>query len=129
MPFQFLPLGRRGEYAARRYLRRNGYRILYHSYSCPMGEIDLIVSQGEQIVFVEVKTRTSAEHGEPWEAVDRRKRRQITRAAVHFLKEYQLTDRAVRFDVVAITWASGWLGRPKIEHFDAAFEAEGPWSI
>lgn len=129
MWFQFSPLGRRGETAAKRYLRRRGYRILKHSYQCSMGEIDLIASSRETIVFVEVKTRSSADHGEPWEAVDRRKRRQITRAAVHFLKEYALTDRPVRFDVVAVTWGKGWFQRPKIEHFDAAFNAEGPWSV
>lgn len=124
-----LPLGRRGERAARRFLKRKRHRILCHSYTCPMGEIDLISICEGVVVFSEVKTRSSREHGEPWEAVDRRKRRQITRAAVHFLKTHRMTEFPTRFDVVAITWPAGYFRRPTIEHFESAFEAEGHWSV
>ena len=93
-----------------------------------MGEVDVIARQGEAIVFVEVKTRASSEHGEPWQAVDRRKRRQVTRVAVQYLKTHRLLDHPVRFDIIAITWPAGWFRRPHIEPFPDAFPAEGPWS-
>jgi putative endonuclease len=122
-------LGERGEATAARFLRRRGLRILARNYHCPIGEIDLVADHDGAIVFVEVKTRASAEHGQPWEAVDREKRRKITRVAVHFLLQYRLTNRTVRFDVVAITGSVGWLRRPTIEHFPDAFQADGPWSV
>ena len=128
-PFSPMPLGRRGEHLAKRRLRRAGYRILAAPFRCRLGEIDLVASAGATIVFVEVKTRRSDAHGAPWEAVDADKRRRITRTAVHFLKQRSLTDQAVRFDVIAVTWSPGWFSKPRFEHFESAYDAEGPWSI
>jgi putative endonuclease len=122
-------LGSGGERLAARYLRRHGYRILERSYRCSLGEIDLVARRDQLYVFVEVKTRRSDQHGEPWTAVDKRKQRQVTRAAVFYLKANAALDVAVRFDVIGITWPPGWFARPRIEHFESAFQAEGPWSI
>lgn len=122
-------LGARGERCAARFLRRRGFRIVVRSYRCDLGEIDLVAEHRGAIVFVEVKTRSSGDHGEPWQAVDRVKQRRITRLATYFLTVHRLQDRPVRFDVIGVTWAPGWFGRPQIEHFEAAYEAVGPWSV
>lgn len=124
-----MPLGRWGERLAARHLRRAGYRILARGFRCPMGEIDVIAQREQQIVFVEVKTRSSTTHGQPWEAVDARKQRKIVKTAVFFLKRRALVDVAVQFDVIAITRAPGWFSKASLEHFEGAFDAGPIWSI
>jgi len=118
------PLGRRGEDAAARFLERHGCKILARGQRLRGGELDLVALDGRTIVFVEVKTRTSAEAGHPAEAVDEQKQRRLTRLAVTFLKRHGLLEYRARFDVVAVTWPAG-RGRPHIEHFPAAFDAQG----
>ncbi len=117
-------LGRRGEDAAARYLKRLGYKILDRQRHLAPGELDLVALDGRTIVFVEVKTRTSADAGHPAEAVDAAKQRKLTRLAVTFLKQHGLLEFPARFDVVAITWPAN-AGRPAIEHFKNAFDAVG----
>jgi putative endonuclease len=117
-------LGQRGEAAAARYLRRRGYKVLARGSRIGPGELDLVMLDRKTIVFVEVKTRSSNEMGDPAEAVDARKQRRLTQLAVTFLKRHRLLERPARFDVVAITWPEGkWF--PVIEHFKNAFEAVG----
>ena len=77
----------------------------------------------DTVVFVEVKTRRSAEAGHPAEAVTPAKQRRLTRLAVTFLKRHGLLEHRARFDVIAVTWPEG--GRPVIEHFPNAFDAVG----
>jgi putative endonuclease len=120
------PLGRRGEDAAARYLKRLGYKVLARGSRLRCGEIDLVMLDGRTIVFVEVKTRTSQDAGLPSEAVDQRKQRKLTRSAVAFLKRHRLLEYPARFDVVSITWPSDG-GRPVIQHIPNAFEAQGQW--
>ena len=79
-----LPLGRRGERAAEKYLRRNGYRIVARNFRAAGAEIDLVAMDGETLVFVEVKTRRSRISGAPEEAVDERKQTRMRRAAEGF---------------------------------------------
>ncbi len=122
------PLGRRGEAAAARFLRRRGHKILARHDSFGPGELDLVTLDRETIVFVEVKTRQSHESGHPAEAVDLPKQRRLTRLAVAFLKRHGLLERPARFDVVAVTWpANKWF--PTIEHFPNAFDAVGKWEF
>ncbi len=116
--------GQRGEDAAARYLQRLGYRVLARGRRLASGELDLVVLDGQTIVFVEVKTRTSQEAGHPADAVDAVKQRKLTRLAVTFMKRHGLLEYRSRFDIVAITWPEG-RGRPRIEHFMNAFEAIG----
>ena len=80
-----VPLGRRGERAAEKYLRRNGYRIVKRNFRAAGAEIDLVAMDGDVLVFVEVKTRRSRDAGAPEEAVDERKQKQIRRAAEIFV--------------------------------------------
>ncbi len=118
------PLGRRGEAAAARYLKRLGYQILARGDQTESGELDLVARDRDTIVFVEVKTRESQDAGHPAEAVDMAKQRRLTRLAVTFLKRYGLLESPARFDVIAVTWPEGQR-RPTIEHFPNAFEAVG----
>src|SRR5271167_661654 len=84
-----LPLGRRGERAAEKYLRRSGYRIVARNFRAARAEIDLVAMDGDVLVFVEVKTRRSRGAGAPEEAVDERKQKQIRRAAEMFATRYR----------------------------------------
>lgn len=121
-------LGQRGEDAAARFLMRLGYKVLARGRRLRPGELDLVMLDGRTIVFVEVKTRTSQETGHPSEAVDAQKQRRLTRLAVTFMKRHGLLEYPARFDVVAITWPAG-RGRPQIEHFKNAFDAQGQWEF
>ncbi|HSH14230.1 MAG TPA: YraN family protein [Desulfurivibrionaceae bacterium] len=115
-----LELGARGEAMAEQYLKRTGYRILARNYRCRYGEIDLIAEEGGNLVFIEVKTRSGAGFGHPLEAVDQRKRGQLTRTARRYLEENSAGERFCRFDVVAISLA----GEPQLELVRNAFELE-----
>ena len=100
-------LGSEGERQAETYLRHQRYVILRRNYRCRAGEVDLVALDGHTVVFVEVKTRTQEGFGSPLEAVDRRKQRQIRRAAQYYLRENRLHDRNARFDVVGVWCARG----------------------
>jgi len=99
-------LGRRGERAAERYLRRVGYRIVARNFRAAGAEIDLVAIDGETLVFVEVKTRSSRAAGAPEEAVDERKQKQMRRAAEAFARRYRADEIEMRFDIIAVD-ASG----------------------
>lgn len=91
----------KGEALAKRCLEAKGYKILCLNYATKIGEIDIIARQKDVIVFVEVKARTSAEHGEPIEAVTPRKVSKIVTVAKQYLLSQGIYDEAsVRFDVV-----------------------------
>lgn len=115
-------LGDRGEEAAARYLSRRGLRILARGYRVRCGEIDLIAQEGEEIVFVEVKTRASSGCGDPLEAVTEAKRRRIVRAAAAYLQSRGSWDRPCRFDLVAVRLGPG--GAEEVEHVRSAFQAD-----
>src|SRR5437868_46543 len=118
------PLGRRGEDAAARYLKKLGYVIVARGHRDNIGEIDLIAIDGRTIVFIEVKTRTSHDAGHPADAVDEKKQQRLTRLALSYMKRHDLLECAARFDVAAVTWPDD-NGQPVIEHFQNAFEAVG----
>jgi putative endonuclease len=119
-----LPLGRRGEKAAARYLQRLGYVIVARGQRAAIGEIDLVAVDGRTVVFVEVKTRTTQDAGHPSDAVDDAKQRRLTRLALSYLQRHDLLECRSRFDVVAVTWGDA-NQRPLIEHYANAFEAVG----
>ncbi|MFI5365747.1 MAG: YraN family protein [Candidatus Binatia bacterium] len=107
MPDDRQLLGAEGERAAEKFLRRQRYTIVQRNYRCRSGEVDLIALDRSTVVFIEVKTRTQPGFGSPFEAVDRRKQRQIQRAAQQYLTENRLQDRDARFDVVGVWWDNG----------------------
>ena len=119
-----LLLGDRGERAAVRYLKKQRFRIISKQYRNSYGEVDIIALDGKTIVFVEVKTRTSTNDGQPFEAVDLRKQEKITRIALAWLKQHGRLEDSARFDVVSILWPDE-RGEPQIQHFRNAFEATG----
>jgi putative endonuclease len=117
-------LGYRGERAAERFLRRQGYLILARGLRNRLGELDLIAVEKRTVVFVEVKTRTTQDAGHPADAVDADKQQRMTRAALSYLKRHDLLEHSARFDVIAVTWPERG-GPPVIEHFKNAFDPVG----
>lgn len=102
-----LDLGRRGEYLARLYMEENGLVFIRANYATPDGEIDLIMRDDAEIVFVEVKTRTlesARKYGRGSLRIDNAKERHLTRAAQQFLREEKALTRGLypRFDVVEV---------------------------
>ena len=95
-------LGKKGETDAVKYLKRNGYRILEQNYRTKLGEIDIIAKDGKTIVFIEVKTRNSSHFGNPKWAITPKKQRNMSMAALFYLKATQQSLEKARFDVVTI---------------------------
>ena len=92
-------IGNFGELAAAEYLKGRGMKIIKQNFYCRGGEIDLIASDGEYTVFVEVKTRKSAKFGTPCEFVDYQKQQKIIKTALYYAGD---SDIAMRFDVVEV---------------------------
>ncbi len=111
-----------GEALAAWFLRFKGYRIEARNWRCPQGELDVVCWDGDTLVFVEVKTRSSAVAGDPEDAVDRRKQQRLVRLAQVYLAGLAAEAPPCRFDVIAIE--SSRLG-PRIRHLQAAFRADG----
>jgi putative endonuclease len=116
-----ITLGRRGEAIAAKFLRRHGHRILYKNYRAPEGgEVDIVArdKRHDELVFIEVKTRTSEDFGAPSDAVDRKKRRLILRGAMKWLRMLDFPAITYRFDIVEVV-----IGPPlEVRHIENAFE-------
>lgn len=97
-------LGKKGEEAAARHLSNSGYIVLERNVRTPAGELDLVASRGEFLVFVEVKTRRGRRHGLPEEAITPRKKKHLLESAQYFLQESGRMDQPWRIDVVAIEY-------------------------
>ena len=95
-------LGDKGEIWAQNYLVKQGYIIIENNYHSKIGEIDIIAKQGEEIVFVEVKTRSSDKFGKPSEAVNFQKQFKIKKTAEVFLLKSKKYYSKVRFDVIEV---------------------------
>jgi putative endonuclease len=119
--------GREAEDLAAAFLRDRGFEILDRNHAIPRGEVDLVCREGEVLCFVEVRSRGSEAQGGPEETVGRRKARRVVAAATDWALRHGALEHAIRFDVVAVTFVGG---APRIEHFRAAFDADGapgPW--
>ena len=111
--------GIRGEEIAEEYLRGLGMRTLARRHREKTGEIDLIMEDGETIVFAEVKARfSSPEGGDGLRAVNPGKQRKIARSAMLYLQKQGWLNRAARFDVIEIN-------REGITHIPDAFQPGG----
>lgn len=115
--------GNDGEELACRFLEAHGYRILARNFTCRVGELDIVAQSGETVVFVEVKQRGDERHGGGVEAVTPAKRRRVVRAAELYASRHGLSERALRFDVIAIE-ADG-VGESRVRHEAGAFDADG----
>lgn len=114
--------GRRGEDLARGYLESLGYTLVGRNWHCRAGEIDLIMRDGEEIVFVEVKTRHGERGGRAEEAISRAKSRKMLAAGEWYvMKHPEVHDLIWRCDLVAITVSPGY--RPTIAHYINAIVA------
>ena len=98
--FRVLPFWRRAEIRAARYLRSQGYRIVATNFRVKEGEIDLVAWDGDVLVFIEVKSRTSLDA--PEAAVGFRKRARVVRAANAYIARYHLQRAPYRFDIVTV---------------------------
>ncbi len=96
-----LDSGKAGENAAAKYLKQNGYKILECNYRKTYGEIDIIAQKGENIAFVEVKTRKNSDYGTPAEFVTSQKQKKIIKTAYNYIQEHQL-DAEFTFDIVEV---------------------------
>lgn len=110
--------GRFGEAFAEQYLIKKGYRTIGRNVHMGRQELDLVMLDGETVVFVEVKARKNAAFGTPAEFVTRTKQRNLTVAAERFLHRYGMDDRFARFDIVEI-----YLEEKRIRHLTDAFSA------
>lgn len=110
--------GDAGERAAADHLRAAGYGVLALKYRARPGEVDIVASRGDTLVFVEVKTRRGGVYGTPAEAVTVRKQGKIIAAALCYMKHHGLYDRPMRFDVIEVLMDGG---RARINHIENAF--------
>ena len=108
--------GKWGEEMAVNFLVAKGYCLVERNWRLGHYEVDIVMQKGNRLVFVEVKTRTDADH-DPVEAVDKKKRQRIITAADAFIRYYKV-QLEYQFDIVSIT---GRAPDHKIEHFPDAF--------
>ena len=111
--------GKRGEDLAAAFLAENGYRILARNWRCSLGEIDIIAAEGTELVFVEVKSRTSDLFGAPELSVNPRKQKKLASLALCYITEQSYHNRDASFDVVTVTFRGTV---PRIELIRNAFE-------
>ncbi|MEU8655128.1 YraN family protein [Actinoplanes philippinensis] len=102
MTTQRRAIGAYGERLAAQHLQETGLTLLHRNWRCADGEIDLILRDGADLVFCEVKTRRSAAFGTPSAAVDHRKVRRLRLLAIRFLTDSGVRAERIRFDVVEV---------------------------
>ena len=115
-------LGNSGENTACLFLETKGYKIIAKNYRAFRKEIDIIAQKDEYIIFVEVKTRSSAKYGAPSESVGITKQRHIILSAKKFLADNcrLYYDFQPRFDIIEI-YADIKTGKNYIRHIECAF--------
>lgn len=110
-------LGKKGEDAAVRYLQANDYRILHRNWRFYGYEIDIVAIKDDFIIFIEVKTRTSKQFGNPEDFVGNARQKRMVDAAHHYLIENDI-DKDSRFDIIGVIWDGENF---EIDHIDDAF--------
>ena len=118
MPHARQRLGTAGEDLACAELERLGYRVIERNYRSRFGEIDIVAADGDTVVFVEVKTKTSGDFGDPVEEVTPQKQRQIASMGEEYHSFHCRHDTPCRFDVVAVDCS---VMPAKITHYKDAF--------
>lgn len=94
--------GELGERIAARYLKHSGWQIVARRFRSGRRDIDIIAQHGDLIAFVEVKARTGDDFGDPVEAVNHRKQRELTKSAQTWIDRHGRAGEAYRFDVMGI---------------------------
>ena len=97
--------GQRAETFALSLLQKNGYQLLHRNYHCRYGEIDLVVSKKQLVVFVEVRYRKNLNYGGAIESVTWHKQQKIIKTAEHYIHQHTNPelDLDYRFDVIALS--------------------------
>jgi putative endonuclease len=111
--------GRESESIAVKQLKKQGYKIVEQNYRSKLGEIDIIAKDKKTLVFVEVKARRSDRYGSPKWAITPKKKRQMSKVALYYLKVTKQTNVKARFDVVTIRSLEN---KPQIDIIKNAFE-------
>ena len=111
-------LGKKGEKAVAKYLKKHKYAIIYTNFSTYNGEIDIIAEKGGYIAFVEVKTRTAGQMLCPSLSVDRKKKRRILAASGAYIQKYKITKQP-RFDIAEVI--ANDKGKLSINYIENAF--------
>jgi putative endonuclease len=110
-------LGSLGEQMACDYIQKKDFQILERNYRFKKNEIDIIAKKENQLIVIEVKTRQTAEIGEPWQAVTRNKQKQIIQVANQYVQTNQI-ELETRFDIISIVHNSF---RTELTHLESAF--------
>lgn len=101
---QNITIGKKGEDIATNFLERKNYKIIERNFQGLSGEIDIIAFDNEkkEIVFIEVKTRTSKKYGNPVDAVNDEKQKHILKTANYYIYIHDLENEFIRFDIIEI---------------------------
>ena len=100
------------------YLEKKGYRILEYNFRCPYSEIDIVARDGKYLVYCEVKYRRGKNEVRPLEAIDSRKQKRISMAALFYIARHNMASEPCRFDVIGISGE-------EITHIENAFDYGG----
>ena len=122
---EHLRRGRLGERAAKKFLRRQGLKFLTANFRSQRGEIDLILRDGDCLVFVEVKTRSSGGWTRPAAAVNAQRRRRLSQAALDYLQLLKNPPVKIRFDIVEVLLTDGKVH--EIRHLPNTFAMTKPF--
>jgi putative endonuclease len=122
---EHLRRGHLGERAARKHLRRLGLQFLTANFRSPRGEIDLVLRDGDCLVFAEVKTRSSEDWTRPAAAVDARKRRLLSQTALDYLRLLRTPEVKIRFDIVEVLLSDGEVR--EVRHLANTFTLARPY--
>lgn len=122
---EHLRRGKLGEQAAKRHLQKAGLKFLTANFRYRRGEIDLVFRDGEILVFVEVKTRSSEEWTRPAAAVNARKRKLLSQTALAYLKLLKNPPVNIRFDIVEVLLKDGKVD--EVRHLPATFSLSKPY--
>lgn len=118
-------LGAYGEQVAARHLTEAGLVLLDRNWRCAEGEIDLVLRDGDCLVFAEVKTRSVNARVRPAASVDRRKRRRLSRTALEYLRRLPDPRVRIRFDVVEVLHENGRV--VEVRHLPCTFALTPPY--
>ena len=111
--------GKVGEQIATEFLKHIGYEIIERNFHAKQGEIDIIAKEKEEYVFVEVKTRTNKQYGEPIDAIDKRKVEHMKKTIGYYLYLNHIEDKFIRIDVIEVHYQ---VNNIQIRHMKQAIE-------
>jgi len=122
---EHLRRGELGERAAKKHLQQLGLKFLAANFRSDRGEIDLVFRDGDCLVFVEVKTRSSEDWVRPAAAVNARKRRLLSQTALDYLRLLKNAEVKIRFDIVEVLLADGEVR--EVRHLPNTFQMSRPY--